>query len=273
VAETVKRRVAAARLAVAFVAAGTIAGAAWAQAGPPPITAESSAADISAKLGEIKGEFVDSKNVVNGSLLFKDFHKGQIPSLEQFQKLKLATERYQKAADGRFAETSDLATVKGDVDAVKGVLGSYVKSTEADARYLKASESVVRGNGSVFSGSRPIPPFGGKRASVMEVPGLLAIEAENWKPRLFYVVNQTGGALTHTGCGGGGGTFGASPGVIPPGKSFHCPVLEEPVTIQLVGEGPNPTIVTLTVSAVAVGQPQEGQVQEAQYTAQILVGM
>ena len=52
-AEKVKRRVAAARLAVAFVAAGTIAGATWAQAGPPP-TAESSAADIFAKLGDIK---------------------------------------------------------------------------------------------------------------------------------------------------------------------------------------------------------------------------
>ena len=86
-AENVKRRVAAARLAVAFVAATTIAGAAaWAQAGPPPV-AQSSASDIFAKLGDIKGEYVDSGNIDDGSLLYKDFQKGQIPSFKVFDKL------------------------------------------------------------------------------------------------------------------------------------------------------------------------------------------
>src|SRR3954447_576563 len=167
-AERVKRRVAAARLAVAFVAAGTIAGAAWAQAGPP--TAGSSASDIYAKSGDIKGT-----DIVNGSLFFKDFHKGQVPSLEQFQKLQLTGERFKKLANTRFADQGDLNVLKGEIATVKGELGSYVKSTEADARYLKVSDSVVRGDGSVFSASRLIPPFAGKRASVLEVPGLLAI--------------------------------------------------------------------------------------------------
>jgi hypothetical protein len=262
-AERVKRRVAAARLAVAFVAAGTIAGAAWAQAGPPPPTAQSSAVDVFLKANTVKSE-----NIVNGSLFFKDFHKGEVPSLEQFQKLQLTTERFKKVADRRFAEGSELTTVKGEIDSIKGELGTYVKSADADARYLKVSDPVVRGDGSVFSASKLITLVG-KRVPVLEVPNLVTIEAENGKPTLFYVVNQTGGALTHTGCGGGGGgSIGASPpGVLQPGKFFHCPAGGEPTIVQLFGQGGNPIVITLTVSAIPTGQGAD-----AQYAVQILVG-
>jgi hypothetical protein len=250
--------VAAARLAVAFVAAGTIAGAAWAQAGPPP-TAHSSAAGASLKADTIK-----SDDVLNGSLLFKDFHKGEVPSFAQFNKLKVTTERFSKAAGARFAGKSDLATVKGEVGAVKGELGSYLKSADADARYLKTSDPVVRGQGSVFSETRLITVTG-KRVLVMEVPGLLTVEAENGKPRLFYVTNQTGGPLTHTSCGEG--PFGSAAGVVQPGQRFSCLTGDTPTSVQLFGEGANPIIATLTVSAIGVGPGED-----AQYTAQILIG-
>jgi hypothetical protein len=241
------------------VAAGTIGAGTWAQAGPPPPAAGSSAVDVFLKANSVKSE-----NVVNGSLFFKDFHKGEVPSLDQ-----LTTARFNKAAGGRFAEAGELATVKGEVDSIRGDLGSYVKSAEADARYLKLSDSVVRGDGSVFSASRLIPPFAGKRASVMEVPGLLAIEAENGTPRLGYVVNETGGPLFHTACGdsAGGGGFNTGPGVVQPGQHFHCQVEAAPVTIQLFGEGADPLVVTLTFSSLELGQTGE-----ANYTAQILVG-
>src|SRR6478735_6760332 len=119
-AESVKRRVAAARLAVAFVAAGTIAGAtAWAQAGPPP-TAQSSASDIFAKIGDIKGEFVDSANVENGSLLFKDFKTGQVPSLGQFAKLDQSFFKYKKAVNNfKYDIKGELGDVNGDISAIK----------------------------------------------------------------------------------------------------------------------------------------------------------
>jgi hypothetical protein len=251
--------VAAARLAVAFVAAGTIAGAtAWAQAGPAP-TARSSAAGASLTANTIK-----SDDVVNGSLLFKDFHKGEVPSFAQFNKLKATTARFSRAAGGRFAGKSDLATVKGEVGAIKGELGSYLKSADADARYLKASDPVVHGAGSVFSETRLITVTG-KRVPVMEVPGLVTVEAENGKPHLFYVTNQSGGPLTHTNCAEG--PFGSPAGVVQPSQHFSCLTGDTPTAVQLFGEGATPIIATLTVSAITVGPGED-----AQYTAQILVG-
>jgi hypothetical protein len=257
-AEGVKRRVAAARLAVAFAAAGTIAGAtAWARAGPPPPTASESALNSYLKLK------LDSTNTKNGSLRFRDFHKGEIPSLDRFRKLQGTTERFKKVASRTFATESDLGAIKSE-------LGGYIKMSEADSRYLKQSDPVVHGDGSVFSESRSIPAFAGKRDPVMGVPGLLTIEAENGKPPLFYVVNQTGAPPSHTACGGGGGgsIIGGSPaGVTQPGQHFHCPAGVEPATVQLFGEGPDPIVASLTVSAIPVGQTGD-----AQYTVQILVG-
>jgi len=244
--------VAAARLAVAFVAAGTIAGAAWAQAEPP----------------SIKGEFVDSSNVVDGSLMFKDLHKGEVPSLEQFQKLRLTTKRFKKVAGRRFAGAGELGKVKGEVDSITGELGTYLKGDVADARYLRQSDSVVRGDGSVFSESTLITAMG-KRVPVMEVPGLLAVEAENGKPQLLYVTNRSGVPLFHTSGGeGGGGSPGTPAGLVQPGKFFIGVVGSFPASFQLFGEGDDPVIVTLTASAVLVPQTNE----ERHYTVQILVG-
>jgi hypothetical protein len=252
--------VAAARLAVAFVAAGTIAGAtAWAQAGPVA-TPRSSAAGASLKANTVK-----SDDVVNGSLFFKDFHKGEVPSLAQFNKLQATTERFSKAAGKRFADASDLSAVKGEVGAVQGELGSYLKSADADARYLKAGDPVVHGRGSVFSDTRLITVTG-QRVPVLEVPGLLTVEAENGKPRLFYVTNESDWPLTHTSCEEGG-AFGSPAGVLQPGQHFHCIAGTAPSSAQLFGEGADPVIATLTVSAIPVGSGED-----AQYTAQILVG-
>src|ERR1041385_5054445 len=140
-AENVKRRVAAARLAVAFVAAGTIAGAtAWAQAGPPP-TAQSSASDIFAKIGDIKGEFVDSANVDDGSLLFTDFKAGQIPSIKMFDKLDGSFFKYKKAVNSfKYDVKNELGDVNGDIGTIKGELPSYIKMSEADSRYIKMND-------------------------------------------------------------------------------------------------------------------------------------
>ena len=270
-AESVRRRVAAARLAVAFVAAGTIAGAtAWASAGPPPPQAEPSAVDVFSK------HKIDSSDVKNGSLVFEDFKSGEIVSSDLFVKYKKQITDFKQDVKGDVAGIKgELGTVKLEVDGlqtevsgIKGELGTYVKGEQADARYLKISDPVVRGDGSVFSESRLIPPFAGKRATVMDVPGLLAIEAENGTPRLAYVVNRTGGPLTHTGCGGGGGSTGNSPaGVVQPGKFFHCAVEGVPLTIQFFGEGADPLVITLTFSSLELGQTGE-----ANYTAQIVVG-
>jgi hypothetical protein len=157
------------------------------------------------------------------------------------------------------------------VSEIKGELGTYVKSADADARYLKQSDAVVRGDGSVFSDSRLIPPFAGTRPTVLDVPGLIAVEAESGKPPLFYVVNRSAGPLTHTACEAN--LTGAAEGVIQPGQFFHCQVSVnqlghlETSTVQLFSEGPEPVVITLTVSIIPVGQAKDQQ-----YTAQALIG-
>jgi hypothetical protein len=190
-------------------------------------------------------------NIVDGTLLFKDFKKGQVPSFKQFKKLQTSGAKFHKATNGGLAS-------------IEGQLGTFVKSSDADARYIKQSDAVVRGDGSVFSQTELITLVG-KRVPVMTVPNLLAVEAENGKPRLFYVVNLSAGPISHTGCKEG--PFGAAAGALQPGKHFFCLTGEEPVTVQLFTEGGNPTIATLTVSAIPTGQGED-----AQYTAQVLVG-
>src|SRR6188472_100966 len=152
-AESVKRRVAAARLAVAFVAAGTIAGAtAWAQAGPPP-TAQSSASDIFAKLGDIK---INSSNIIDGSLKLQDFHRGEVAAFDAFSKYKKATNQYKKATNATLGHIKgELGDVNGDISTIKGELGSYVKTTDADARYIKMNDAIM-GDGSVFTATQAL---------------------------------------------------------------------------------------------------------------------
>jgi hypothetical protein len=255
-AENVKRRVAAARLAVAFVAAGTIAGAtAWAQAGPPP-TAQSSASDIFAKLGDIKGEFVDSANVENGSLLFKDFKTGQIPSFKMFDQLDGAFSKYKKAVNNfKYDVKNELGDVNGDISTIKGELGSYIKLSDADSRYIKMNDAIM-GDGSVFTATQALGK-GSSLVPLVEVPSLVKVDADDTQ---FKVTNTSGGVLTHSACNAGN-PVGAT---LQPGATLTCPADSAAQTLQFVnGDG---HVVTLNFSNVALPNG-------AQATVQILVGL
>jgi hypothetical protein len=73
--------------------------------------------------------------VINGSLSLQDFRKGQVPSLRQFKKLRGSAAHFQKSA-------------QGEIVSIRGGLGNYLKSTDADGRFRKLSKPVVRGEGS-----------------------------------------------------------------------------------------------------------------------------
>jgi hypothetical protein len=266
-AEKVKRRVAAARLAVAFVAAGTIAGAtAWAQAGPPP-TAQSSASDIFAKIGDIKGEFVDSANVDDGSLLFKDFKAGQVVASDVFVKYKKAITDFKQdvKVDNRTikGELGDVklqvGDIKTEVSGIKAELGSYIKGEQADARYIKLSDSVVRGDGSVFTatqeagGQNPVP--------ILSVPGLVSVEALPAEQSVR-IKNIGSGNLAFSKCAGLN-----SGGVLTPGQTVTCAAGQETDVMQLIGVG-SPETMTLNFTFFPAIQANTGL-----YTVQILVGL
>jgi hypothetical protein len=252
-AESVKRRVAAARLAVAFVAAGTIAGAtAWAQAGPPP-TAQSSASDIFAKLGDIKGEFVDSSNVDDGSLLYKDFKKAQVPSFKMFNKLDESFSKYKKAVNNfKYDVKNELGDVNGDISTIKGELGSYIKTTDADARYIKMNDAIM-GDGSVFTATKAV---GAGTTRIVEAPGMFTVDATG--PTLT-ITNTGSGDLDHSECMNGQGQP-VPAGTLKPGESVSCANGTHSEAMQLVnGDG---RVATLNFSDFS------GQV-----TVQILVGL
>jgi hypothetical protein len=273
-AENVKRRVAAARLAVAFVAATTIAGAtAWASAGPPPM-AHSSAADIFAKLGDIKGEFVDSANVDDGSLLYKDFQKGQIPSFKMFNKLDESFVKFKKAiSDYKLDVKVEDAAIKGElsgiktevsgikteVSGIKGELGSYLKGEQADARYLKLSEPVVRGDGSVFSATQFADGKG--QVQILSVPGLISVDALPGGAKIR-IKNIGGSDLAYSACGGQ--QLG---GALHPNETVDCPAIAETDVMQLIGVG-SPEMVTLNFTFFPAIEGNSGL-----YTVQILVGL
>jgi hypothetical protein len=252
-AENVKRRVAAARLAVAFVAAGTIAGAtAWAQAGPPP-TAQSSASDIFAKLGDIK---IDSSNIIDGSLKLQDFHWGQVPSFKQYSKLKATDKRFQASTIKQLSTIKgELGDVNGDISTIKGELGSYIKTTDADARYIKLNDAIM-GDGSVFTATQALGK-GSSLVPLVDVPSLVKVEADD---TAFKVTNTSGGVLTHSACANGS----PSGAELQPGATLTCPATSSAQTVQFVnGDG---HVVTLNFSNVALPNG-------AQATVQILVGL
>jgi hypothetical protein len=255
-AESVKRRVAAARLAVAFVAAGTIAGAtAWAQAGPPPPTAQSSAFDAFLKIDNIKGE-----NIVDGSLLYKDFKKHEVPSYKMFQKAELSRKHFQKVELNRV-----YSKVEIDKLFIKGEsLGAYIKHVDADARYIKLSDSVIRGDGSVFTETVPVPVDSEQR--MLSLSGLVDVDAVNGPSPHMRVTNTSGGSLTHTSCGG---QTPVPAGVVPAGQSFSCDADGASQTIQLTTEGANPIVATLSFSRILNVSGGGG----AQFTTQILIGL
>jgi hypothetical protein len=251
-AENVKRRVAAARLAVAFVAAGTIAGAtAWAQAGPPP-TAQSSASDIFAKLGDIK---INSSNIIDGSLKLQDFHRGEVAAFDAFSKYKKATTQYKKATNATLGHIKgELSDVNGDISTIKGELGSYIKTTDADARYIKMNDAIM-GDGSVFTGTQALGK-GSSLTTLADLSGLIKVEATDVQ---FKVTNVSSGNLTHTACG-----IGGAGGTLAPGASLTCGTGEAAQTVQFVnGDG---HVVTLNFSNIALPNG-------SQATVQILVGL
>jgi hypothetical protein len=245
-AESVKRRVAAARLAVAFVAAGTIAGAtAWAQADPPPPVAQSSARGQHIKKATLQ---LKSENIVDGSLLFKDFKKFEVPSYKHFQKVELDWRSYKKAT------LSDISTIKGEIGDIKSQLGSYIKGESKD--FIKSSEDVVRGKGSVFTATQALST-GSDPVTLLSLPNLIKVEGTDL---LIEVTNTSNGELSHSACG-----QGSSVGILQPGESFSCASGAHSETVQLIVAG---QVMTLNFSILPLGV-----VNASQATVQILIGL
>ncbi len=259
-AEKVKRRVAAARLAVAFVAAGTIAGAvSWAQGAAP--TAHPSAVDV----------FIKGENVVNGSLFFEDFHKREVPSFRQFVKFKGSETRFNKLTN------NSISTIKGELSNIKGELGDiktevstikgelvsgYLKTTDADSRYLKLSDDVVRGDGSVFTASKLVDPQAQTFTPLLTAPGMLQVDMLGQEIR---ITNVSGGDLGHTECSGGN----IPAGTLKNGQDIEC-FMDSGSTesIQFFSWGELEASATLSFSSVT-----DGQAQMTQNTVQILIGL
>ncbi len=250
-AETVKRRVAAARLAVAFVAAGAIAGAtAWAQADPPSPTAKASAFDAFLK--------IKSTNIVNGSLLYQDFQKGQIPSLKMFDKLDQSFVKFKKASNHDISVIKgELGDVNGDISTIKGELGSYIKMNDADARYIKMNDAIM-GDGSVFTATKAFSA--NSLIGLLNVPNLISVDALPGGDAL-QITNIGGNDLTYSSCTApAGGTTGAE--TLKPGESVSCATGEHTEAMQLIGGAGGSEVVTLNFTKIS------GQV-----TTQILIGL
>jgi hypothetical protein len=255
-AENVKRRIAAARMAVAFVAAGTIAGAvAFAQGAPPP-TAQSSAVDV----------FIKGENVVDGSLYFEDFHKREVPSFRQFVKFKGSETRFNKVANTSISTIKgELATVKGEIGEIKTEVGTikgelvsgYLKTTDADARYLKVSDDVVRGDGSVFTASQLVDVQAQSPIPLASVPGLFTVDAIGPNIR---ITNTSGGDLGHSDCNG------ADSGTLQAGGHIDCVTVDSTESIQFFSWG-REVAATVSFSSLPAGGTN------AQSTVQILVGL
>lgn len=254
-AERVKRRVAAARLAVAFVAAGTIAGAtAWAQAGPPP-TARSSASDIFAKIK------IDSSNVIDGSLLYRDFKKSEVPSFRMFSNLNTAFFKYQKA------DKRQMSTINGEInDAnvqigdIKNELGGYMKVSDADARYYNKATPVVMGDGSVFTGDGLV---GNQLIGLLNVPNLIKVEGVAQKVR-FTNTSDVDVLHTATDCADPQG-LPTPAGTLKPGEFLECDARGDAAQTMQFSWGAR-GVATINFSSISVPGG-------AQDTVQILVGL
>lgn len=232
-AESVKRRVAAARLAVAFVAAGTIAGAsAWASASPAPPSSQDNI-------------LVSSTKGV----------KVQVPTFKMYEKLSDNYFKFKKAENTYKAQIKgELNGINGDISTIKGELPGYIKTTEADSRYIKMNDAIM-GDGSVFTATQAVSK-GAPAVTLTTVPGQLQVSATDEQ---FKILNVSGGTLTHTDCGNGAGT-------VADGATLTCASGGQATTVQFVnGDG---HVITLNFSNVAV--PGAGS---SQATVQILVGL
>jgi hypothetical protein len=257
VAERVRRRVAAARLAVAFVAAGTLAGAgAWASTGPPAPTARKAGGEQH-ETGKLT---IDSANIENGSLLYKDFKSGQIPSIKMFENLDQSFVKFKKAINEYKPQfEGQLTTIKGELGTIKGELGGYIKTTDADARYIKMGDAIM-GDGSVFNairdagGQNPVP--------IVSVPNLVNVDAMPAEQSIR-VTNTSDGNLTYSQCGGLN-----SGGSMAPGESVSCATGEHTDVMQLIGGSGGSAVTTLNFSSLPAVQAGARH-----YIIAILVGM
>jgi hypothetical protein len=259
-AENVKRRVAAARLAVAFVAAGTIAGAtAWAQAGPPPPIADESAAYL-------KSPKVTGDDIVDGSLFFKDLHKGEVASADSFFRFKKATTGFKKATKATLGHIKgELGELKTQVDGIKGeLISSYAKLSETDARYMKIDASVIDGDGQVLTTSKQVGLQSFTRLA--EVAGMFTVDAEGPMVRITNIGSLP---IQHSSCPAAQG--GATPpGEIAPGAHIDCFGDGSVMPVQLIdaaGPGGGPRVATLNLFSFSWGA------NTYKSTVQILVGL
>ena len=163
--------------------------------GPPPPTAQSSAFDSFLKIDNIKGE-----NIVDGSLLYKDFKKYEVPSYKMFQKAELSRKHFQKVELNRVYPKVEIDRlfIKGESnDYIKrSEISSYIKGSEADARFIKLTDSVIRGDGSVFTASALVPAVQSS-ARLLEVANMFTVDAMGPTIRIR---NTSGAPLTHSAC-------------------------------------------------------------------------
>jgi hypothetical protein len=226
-------------MAVAFVAAGTIAGAtAWAQASPPAPTAKSSALNAYLKL---KG--LTSDNIADGSLLYKDFKKFQVPSeaeFKHFQKVELRKVYPKVEIDKIFAKHSDL--------------DGYIKMSDADSRYIKLTDAVIQGKGSVFTASKLVA--NGQSVRLLDISGKFTVDTTGPTIR---VTNTGTDTLLHNACNG-------SPAdSLAPGAHADCSSGGDAGVLQIINSQTG-EVATINYSAIS-------QAAGTQSTVQILIGL
>ncbi len=221
--------------------AAAIAGAtAWAQASPPAPTAKSSALNSYLKL---KGQGLTSANIADGSLLYKDFQKYQVPSYKMFQKAELSRKHFQKVE-------IDRVYPKVEIDR------NFLKIKDADARYVKIDDvgsKVVMGDGSVLTATKLVA--GGQSERLLDVAGKFTVDATGPTIR---ITNTGSSPLIVTTCGAAGSaTLGTT-------EHTDCDDTDSAHAVQLIGT--DGSVATLNFSAVQV----PGGTQS---TVQVLIGL
>jgi hypothetical protein len=163
----------------------------------------------------------------------------------------------------------ELGGVEAQIGDIKGIQGSFIKSSDADARYLKLDASVINGDGSVHTatGSQK----GSEILPLLDLPGV--VNVVGLQGNKIQITNNTGGPLTHTACPSGvqGGTIPA--GVLDPGASLTCDgsVSQLLPAVQLIGAGAKPLVMTLNFSSIDISPAGGGGT--SQDTVQILIGL
>ena len=250
-AEYVERKFTAAKLSVALAIAAVIGGLA---------ARDQSAGAADAEKATSPGPgSITSSEIKNDSLLYKDFKDNQVYSDNQvaakFLKINDANAKFLK-----IDQASDIFIKGEDANA------TFVKNEVANDTFLKiqdAKDQYVEGDGSVLTGFAA--STGGATVNVLEVPGFVRTQGlppGQQGPRARFT--NLGSTPLHFAYGGGGGT-----GVIAPGASADVNLPGTgggAATVQLIAEGSPPTIGTLTVSGILIGQT-------INFSAQILIGL